>query len=161
MRRVTRSNGRIGPDVMAPGGFVWSVMDNSQGYTGMGGTSMACPNVTGISALLLQKSQTGGLVDAVGLERFRAWAADEAFAAPADACEEHGRHGQPEKCKRTSTPQPRKRSLEGWMAPRSIRSHRPNTKAQAGLASSSSSPMASASGSSRTWVHSTGRIRMR
>ena len=38
-----------------------------------------------ISALLLQKSQTGGLVDAVGLERFRAWAADEAFAAPAEA----------------------------------------------------------------------------
>ncbi len=36
-----------------------------------------------ISALLLQKSQTGGLVDAVGLERFRAWAADEAFARPA------------------------------------------------------------------------------
>ena len=36
-----------------------------------------------ISALLLQKSQTGGLVDAVGIERFRAWAADEAFALPA------------------------------------------------------------------------------
>jgi LmbE family N-acetylglucosaminyl deacetylase len=36
-----------------------------------------------IAALLLQKSQTGGLVDAVGLERFRAWAADEAFARPA------------------------------------------------------------------------------
>jgi LmbE family N-acetylglucosaminyl deacetylase len=35
-----------------------------------------------ISALLLQKSQTGGLVDAVGIERFRAWAADEAFALP-------------------------------------------------------------------------------
>ena len=35
-----------------------------------------------ISALLLQKSQTGGLVDAVGIERFRAWAADEAFARP-------------------------------------------------------------------------------
>ena len=36
-----------------------------------------------ISALLLQKSQTGGLVDAVGIDRFRAWAADEAFARPA------------------------------------------------------------------------------
>jgi len=35
-----------------------------------------------ISALLLQKSQTGGLVDAVGIERFTAWAADEAFASP-------------------------------------------------------------------------------
>lgn len=36
-----------------------------------------------ISALLLQASQTKSLVDAVGLERFRAWAADEAFARPA------------------------------------------------------------------------------
>jgi LmbE family N-acetylglucosaminyl deacetylase len=36
-----------------------------------------------ISALLLQESQTGGLVDAVGVDRFRAWAADEAFARPA------------------------------------------------------------------------------
>jgi len=36
-----------------------------------------------ISALLQQKSQTGGLVDAVGIERFTAWAADEAFALPA------------------------------------------------------------------------------
>jgi LmbE family N-acetylglucosaminyl deacetylase len=35
-----------------------------------------------ISALLLQKSQTGGLVDAVGIERFTAWAADESFALP-------------------------------------------------------------------------------
>ena len=35
-----------------------------------------------ISALLLQKSQTGGLVDAVGIKRFTAWAADEAFALP-------------------------------------------------------------------------------
>ena len=35
-----------------------------------------------VEALLLQKSQTGPLVDAVGLERFRAWVADEAFALP-------------------------------------------------------------------------------
>jgi LmbE family N-acetylglucosaminyl deacetylase len=35
-----------------------------------------------VKALLLQKSQTGPLVDAVGLERFRAWVADEAFARP-------------------------------------------------------------------------------
>jgi LmbE family N-acetylglucosaminyl deacetylase len=38
-----------------------------------------------ISALLLQKSQTGGLVDAVGIERFTAWAADEAFARPVNS----------------------------------------------------------------------------
>ena len=34
-------------------------------------------------ALLLQESQTSPLVDAVGLQRFRAWVADEAFALPA------------------------------------------------------------------------------
>jgi LmbE family N-acetylglucosaminyl deacetylase len=35
-----------------------------------------------VKALLLQESQTGGLVDAVGPERFRAWVAYEAFARP-------------------------------------------------------------------------------
>ena len=35
-----------------------------------------------VRALLLQESQTGPLVDAVGEERFRAWVADEAFARP-------------------------------------------------------------------------------
>lgn len=48
-------DGRIGPDVMAPGGSVLSTLEGSQGYTWMGGTSMACPHITGISALLLQK----------------------------------------------------------------------------------------------------------
>jgi LmbE family N-acetylglucosaminyl deacetylase len=36
-----------------------------------------------VAALVLQKSQTGGLVEAVGLDRYRAWVADEAFARPA------------------------------------------------------------------------------
>ena len=36
-----------------------------------------------VEALLLQESQTGGLVAAVGLPRFRAWVATEALAAPA------------------------------------------------------------------------------
>ncbi|MBF4767444.1 PIG-L family deacetylase [Nocardioides agariphilus] len=36
-----------------------------------------------VAALLLQESQTAGLVAAVGLERFRAWVAVEALAAPA------------------------------------------------------------------------------
>ena len=35
-----------------------------------------------VEALLLQESQTGGLVAAVGLPRFRAWVATEALAAP-------------------------------------------------------------------------------
>jgi len=37
-----------------------------------------------VRALLSQRSQTGGLVDAVGLDRFRAWVAAETFARPAD-----------------------------------------------------------------------------
>ena len=36
-----------------------------------------------IRALLSQPSQTSGLVDAVGLDRFRAWVAAETFARPA------------------------------------------------------------------------------
>ena len=35
-----------------------------------------------VTALLRQESQTGALVDAVGLDRFRAWVASEAFAGP-------------------------------------------------------------------------------
>lgn len=35
-----------------------------------------------VDALLRQVSQTGGLVEAVGLERFRAWVASESFAEP-------------------------------------------------------------------------------
>jgi LmbE family N-acetylglucosaminyl deacetylase len=35
-----------------------------------------------VEALLLQKSQTAGLLDAVGRERFAAWVAAESFAAP-------------------------------------------------------------------------------
>jgi len=35
-----------------------------------------------VRALLCQRSQTGGLVDAVGLDRFRAWVAAETFAPP-------------------------------------------------------------------------------
>jgi LmbE family N-acetylglucosaminyl deacetylase len=37
-----------------------------------------------VEALLLQESQTAGLVTAVGLPRFRAWVATEALAAPVD-----------------------------------------------------------------------------
>ncbi len=37
-----------------------------------------------VRALLLQESQTAGLVSAVGLDRFRAWVATEAYARPED-----------------------------------------------------------------------------
>lgn len=36
-----------------------------------------------VEALLAQESQTGGLVGAVGVDRFRAWVATESFAPPA------------------------------------------------------------------------------
>jgi LmbE family N-acetylglucosaminyl deacetylase len=38
-----------------------------------------------VAALALQESQTAGLIAAVGLARFRAWVAAEAFAAPVTA----------------------------------------------------------------------------
>jgi LmbE family N-acetylglucosaminyl deacetylase len=38
-----------------------------------------------VSALLRQESQTGGLVAAVGLDRFRAWVATEHFATPRES----------------------------------------------------------------------------
>jgi LmbE family N-acetylglucosaminyl deacetylase len=38
-----------------------------------------------VTALMLQESQTGRLVEAVGLERFRAWVADEAFSRPQES----------------------------------------------------------------------------
>lgn len=48
-------DGRIKPDVVAPGVAIESCDDNpDDGYDIIGGTSMAAPAVTGISALLLQ-----------------------------------------------------------------------------------------------------------
>jgi hypothetical protein len=38
-----------------------------------------------VAALLRQESQTAGLVNAVGLDRFRAWVATESFAEPAES----------------------------------------------------------------------------
>ncbi len=46
-------DGRLKPDISAPGSTVYSC-SSSGGYTTMSGTSMAAPAVTGISALLLQ-----------------------------------------------------------------------------------------------------------
>lgn len=36
-----------------------------------------------VAALVRQRSQTAGLIDAVGIDRFAAWVAEESFAAPA------------------------------------------------------------------------------
>jgi hypothetical protein len=48
-------DGRIKPDVVAPGENIWSCDDNpDNGYVQMSGTSMAAPAISGILALLIQ-----------------------------------------------------------------------------------------------------------
>jgi subtilisin family serine protease len=60
-------DGRIKPDVMAPGcldalagGGIQAASNNTQGYTGKCGTSMAAPAVSGIIGLLMEQFQNGG-----------------------------------------------------------------------------------------------------
>jgi len=44
---------RLEPDITAPGGYIYSTVDNGK-YDTMSGTSMAAPNISGLSALVMQ-----------------------------------------------------------------------------------------------------------
>ena len=54
------------PEITAPGGNIYSTLDNGQ-YGNMSGTSMAAPSVSGLSALVLQYIQENDLETKTGL----------------------------------------------------------------------------------------------
>jgi subtilisin family serine protease len=65
--RGPTGDGRLKPDVMAPGVGITSVDRNTgNGYTQMSGTSMACPHAAGLAALILQADPMLAPDDVVG-----------------------------------------------------------------------------------------------
>src|SRR4029450_10929426 len=51
--RGPTADGRVKPDVVAPGEGIPSCASNGSGYVEMSGTSMACPHVSGLIAAFL------------------------------------------------------------------------------------------------------------
>ncbi|MCK4615032.1 MAG: S8 family serine peptidase, partial [Thermoplasmata archaeon] len=50
-----RGDGALKPDITAPGTAIFSAMkDTGTGYVAMDGTSMSCPHIAGVAALMLQ-----------------------------------------------------------------------------------------------------------
>ena len=78
--RGPTADGRIKPDVVAPGNGVVTADPRRGGYVRGGGTSFAAPLVSGVCALLLQKNPTWG-PDQV-LEALRSTALDLGAAGP-------------------------------------------------------------------------------
>ncbi len=74
--RGPTADGRIKPDVMAPGQGIWVATPRDSGYTYSNGTSFATPLVAGVCALLLQKDPALKPQQVIGLLRRTATQAD-------------------------------------------------------------------------------------
>lgn len=61
--RGPTADGRIKPDLCAPGTQILAAQANTTGYVRMTGTSMACPFVAGVAALMLQANPGLGADD--------------------------------------------------------------------------------------------------